>query len=277
MDYMGQERQSTAFNICAENLIVIHIYGFKEGACVAQVRQISNALDVLEFYAQVGRPAGLNELSEHFGWPRSSTFNVIDTLVERGFLYEPRTRAGFYPTPRWLSLSQEISTAEPLPDEVFELVRTVSEQMGETTWVAAPSGQNAIMLSVANSPQPIRYVAEPGKRVPIHATATGHALMSLMSPQQRESLLKRAMFVKYGSGTPLNAAEVENRITEGVERGWFVSASNFSPDLGGISMALPVFGRHLAFTVAGPMFRFEGNALRIAEAMRVAIDKIIPK
>lgn len=244
---------------------------------MAQVRQISNLLDVLEYFARAGKPAGLKELSEHFGWPRSSTFNVIDTLVERGFLYEPRPRAGFYPTPRWLSLAQEISAAEPLPDEVFELVRVLSEQLRETSWVAAPSGQNAIMLSVANSSQPIRYVAEPGKRVPIYATATGHALMSLMSSQQRESLLRRAAFEKYGPGTPLSAAEVEKRIEEGLSRGWFVSASNFSPDLGGVSMALPVHGRHLAVTVAGPLFRFEGHASRIAEAMRAAIDKIVKK
>jgi DNA-binding IclR family transcriptional regulator len=64
------------------------------------VRQAANVLDILEYFARTKKPATLAELADHFGWPRSSTFNLLTTLSEKGYLYEPRPRAGNYPTPR---------------------------------------------------------------------------------------------------------------------------------------------------------------------------------
>jgi len=79
------------------------------------VRQAANVLEIMEFFAQVRKPATLAEIADHFGWPRSSTFNLLATLSEKGYLYEPRPRAGFYPTPRWLAMARMISEVEPLP------------------------------------------------------------------------------------------------------------------------------------------------------------------
>lgn len=56
------------------------------------VKQVVNALELIEFFATHRRPATLAEISKHFGWPRSSTFNLLGTLANRGYLYEPRAR-----------------------------------------------------------------------------------------------------------------------------------------------------------------------------------------
>lgn len=242
---------------------------------MTRVRQISNMLDVLEYFAATGRPAGLKELAEHFGWPRSSTFNIIDTLVERGFLYEPRPRGGFYPTPRWLSLAQEIDAAEPLPRVLESMVHDLARDLDETTWIAAPTGQNAVILCVAASSQSVRYVAEPGKQLPLFATATGHALLSLLTPRQLEAALRHAAFHRYGPGTPMTVNEVKERIEAGRARGWFESASNFSPDLGGVSIPLSLDGRVYAITTAGPLFRFSHRTDAVAQAMQRAIATVV--
>ena len=59
-------------------------------------------------------------------------------------------------------------------------------ETGETIWVSAPSGLFAVFLDVAESPAAVRYAARPGKRVPIHVTATGQALMSQMPDRDRD-------------------------------------------------------------------------------------------
>ena len=59
------------------------------------VRQVENVLALLEFFAERQRPATLADVVEHTGWPRSSAFNLLSTLLDRGYLYEPRARAGY--------------------------------------------------------------------------------------------------------------------------------------------------------------------------------------
>lgn len=221
------------------------------------VKQAANVLDLLEYFARTGQPASLAEVSAHFGWPRSSTFNLIQTLVERGFLYEPRPRGGFYPTGRWLALAQDIAAAEPLPPAALALIRDLAEVSGETAWIAAASGQHAVLLSVIQSAHAIRYTADPGKRVPLHATASGQAIMSQMTPSQRAVVLRKAVFERFGDGTPMSVAEVEDSISAALRRGWFRSASAYSRDLGGVSVPLNLGGRIFSATVAGPLFRVE--------------------
>lgn len=221
------------------------------------VKQAANVLDLLEYFAREQKAASLADLSAHFGWPRSSTFNLIQTLVERGFLYEPKPRSGYYPTGRWLALAQAVAEAEPLPPSALALIRDLADATGETVWITAPSGQNAVLLSVIQSRQAVRYTAEPGKRVPIHATSSGQAIMSQMSASQKEAILRKAVFERFGPGTPMSVESVEQSIAVSLRRGSFRSASAFSRDLGGISVPLVLGGRIFSVTVAGPLFRIE--------------------
>src|SRR6185437_4328931 len=79
-----------------------------------RVRQIDNVLDLFEIYARERTPLTLTALSEALGIPKSSTFNVIETLVSRGFLYETKPRGGYYPTQRLLELARSMMDGDPL-------------------------------------------------------------------------------------------------------------------------------------------------------------------
>src|SRR4051812_47762089 len=116
------------------------------------VRQAANVLEIMEFFAQTRKPATLAEIADHFGWPRSSTFNLLATLSEKGYLYEPRPRAGFYPTPRWLAMARMISEVEPLPPWTHTLIADLSAETGETASIVAPAGVMAGFIGGGETP-----------------------------------------------------------------------------------------------------------------------------
>ncbi len=234
------------------------------------VKQAANVLDILEFFARVRRPATLSEIAQEFGWPRSSTFNMVGTLVERGFLYEPKPRAGYYPTPRWLSLARGISEAEPLPPSLHRLLLEVALATGETVHIAAPAGDRVVFLDVVESQSVIRYFAEVGKRLPIHATATGRAILAQYSPGERESVLGKIRFERYQPTSPMSIAAVEAEIAKGLNLGWFLGATEFTPDVLGLAVMLPIAGRPLSLAVAGPTFRMESRMGELGPLLRDA-------
>lgn len=235
------------------------------------VRQVANVLDLLEFFADCGKPASLAEVSQHFGWPRSSTFNLLSTLSRRGFLFEPEVRGRFYPTPRWLSLAQAIVAAEPLPESVLRLARDLNNRTGETVCIGAAAGTSVVFLEVIQSSARVRYAAEVGQRIPIHATASGHSIISQWSESRRSALLRKVVFERYGSGTPMSVEAVEDQIRAGLHRGWFRSASHYSVDLGGVSLPIVIEGRIYSVTVAGPLNRIEPIMPSLARDMHEAV------
>ncbi|WP_431562626.1 IclR family transcriptional regulator [Sphingopyxis sp.] len=219
------------------------------------VRQAANVLEILEYFAKRLRPATAAEMAEDLGWPRSSTFKLVATLASKGYLYEPRGRGCYYPSPRWLVLAEAVTQAQPLPEKIQRLARDVMHATGETVAIAAPAGIYATFVDVVESPQPVRYFAQVGDRVPIHATSAGRALLVQMPREERERLYRKIDFVRYSRTTPPNAAAVEIRLDEAAEMGWHQSNIEFTPDLAGIALPLPGGDRLLSVVVVGPVSR----------------------
>nr|WP_306155112.1 IclR family transcriptional regulator [Roseovarius sp. MMSF_3281] len=224
------------------------------------VKQVENLLGLLEFFAKRKTPATLADVVAHFGWPRSSAFNILSTLIENGYLYEPQARSGYYPTPRWLQIASAFTEGEPIPDHLLQAVSKLAATTGETVCISAASGMFAVFLDVIESPASIRYAATPGKRVPIHATASGQALLSQLSEHDLGVLLRKVNYERYGENTPMSADEVIAQIEAGRRRGWFQSASHYSPDLGGVAVPFVEGHRIFAVTVAGPLYRVSDKA-----------------
>ncbi|QEW25552.1 IclR family transcriptional regulator [Roseovarius indicus] len=225
------------------------------------VRRVEDVLELLEFYAEFQKPATISEVSQHFGWPRSSTFNILTTMSSRGYLYESGGKGQYYPTSRLFRVAQSINAGAPLPDAVISLLDELAEDTEETVFLAAPSGLQAVFLEVRQSPHRVRYFADVGGQIPLFATATGQAILSQLPERHVDSILRRVRFERYGPGTPMSIDEVMRSIRQSLRRGYFVSASNYSQDLGGVSVPLVIDGRAYAITVAGPLSRFEPRQL----------------
>jgi DNA-binding IclR family transcriptional regulator len=230
----------------------------------------------MEFFAERGRPATLAEISKYFDWPRSSTFNLLGTLLNRGYLYEPRAREGYYPSPSWLSLVQKIESAAPVPDELLNLVQVLAARTHETAVLGAISGMQAVFLAAVETQQAVRYTACVGKLVPLHATATGRALLSQLTDAERASILRRAVFERHTPTTLMSVEAVENEIALSVQRGYFEGVGEYTTDLGGIAVPLTFAQRHLAVLVAGPVERVHPRKEEIMQVMHEEIARCAP-
>ena len=238
------------------------------------VRQIENLLELLAFFEERQRPATLADVVSHFDWPRSSAFNILSTLSDKGYLYEPRARAGYYPTPRWSQLAAAFAQGEPISERLLRVIADLAAETSETVFISGPSGLHAVFLEVIESPASVRYAAKPGNRVPIHATASGHALLSQYPKNDLDILLRKVRYERFGSGTPTSSKEVLSQIEAGRRRGWFQSASHYSPDLGGVSVPVIEGSRVFGVTIAGPLFRVAAKAKHHSILLHQAINRI---
>jgi IclR family transcriptional regulator, acetate operon repressor len=256
------------------------------------VRQVAQVLDLLEYFVRVKKPSKLAEISASLGWPRSSTFNLLTTLAQRGFLFEPRPRAGYYPSPKWIQLLHDIPESEVLPEQLCNAADDVAKETGETVLVAAPAGTNAIYLHVVESSAGLRLSTSVGYLAPIHATAIGRALLAQYSSSERASLLKKVKYHKYHPRSPMSAEQVEAELKRAVARGWhenFIhswheidalgeqeSPSNYLPDQ--VAVALPVgfHGRRLSIGVGGPASRMRRHIPQIAAILKRALKRHLP-
>lgn len=237
------------------------------------VKQAANVVELLEFFADRRQPARLADISDALGWPRSSTHNLVGTLLDLGYLYEPLQRGGYYPSPRWRTVIDAIGEGDPLPEALPGLVRSIMEATGETTAVGSAIGGKVTLLEVAETDQPLRYFAGVGSTVPIHASSVGRAILAQMTPRERRALYKRLAFESYGPTTPTSADVVEEELAAARARGYHRSNSEFVADLAGVSLPLPLPTRRLAVVCAGPVTRCLHRRDEIARIMKDAFAR----
>lgn len=240
-----------------------------------QVKQIVNLFELLELFIRARQPLSVREMVDELGWPRSSTFNLVSTLVQLGYLYQPVSRGGYYPTSRWMDTARQLSEAQPLPESVHELLVDLMERTGETLVLAAPDGTEAVFLDVVESPEVIRYTASVGQRVPMHVTSAGRAILSQYAPAERAALLKRISSQPFASDVYLTPEAVEDDIKSHRAKGWFLNHADYVAGLGGVSVPFPFRNRRNAIALGAPLTRVVDRMEELGELLRDAVQTFL--
>ena len=153
-----------------------------------------------------------------------------------------------------------------------DLVDDVGRQTGETTAIGSISGLDAIFLHVCESRHPVRYFAQVGTKVPIHASSAGRALLSQLTAKERNLLYRKIVFDKFTTTTPLSIERIESDLAAARERGYHQSDSEYIPDLAGVAMEVPGQNKKLSLVVAGPTTRCLDRRPETARIMRAALQ-----
>jgi len=239
------------------------------------VKQINNLFSLMELFVREKRPLSVREIVDEFQWPRSSVFNIVTTLVDGGYLYQPIPRGGYYPSTKWMDLAQEVCDSQPLPKSVHELLVELAKETGETVLLAAPEGAEVVFLDVVESQQVIRFTASIGQRIPIHVTSAGQALLSLYNPSERAALLKRINYRRYETDAFMTPEAVEAELKSSQNRGWFINLAKFAPDLAGISVPFAFRNRRNAIVLGAPISRVQERVDTLGRLLADRVSRFI--
>ncbi len=221
----------------------------------------------MEFFVRAGKPLAVKDIVAEFGWPRSSVFNMVSTMVDEGYLYQPLPRGGYYPTSRWMDLARAVSESQPLPASVHTLLEELARESGETACLAIPEGTNMVFVDVVESSADIRFIARVGQRLPIHVASAGKAILAQYPPTELRATLGRITFQHYEQDSYMSAEEVEANLHAQASRGWYSNLGMYAPGVAGIAVPFPFGNRRNAIALGGPMSRLEDRCEELGELL----------
>jgi DNA-binding IclR family transcriptional regulator len=239
-----------------------------------RVKQIANLFSLMDFFVRSQKPLTMREIVEEFGWPRSSAFNIVTTLVELGYLYQPTARGGFSPTSKWSELAKDLANSQPLPESVHELLVDIMLKTGETVILAGGEGTMVVFLDIVESTAVIKFTGSIGERTPIHITSLGKAILSQHTSSERMALLRKVNFEGYPD-SKLNSAEaVERDILKSARQGWFVNVAD-EEGLLGIGVPFPFKNRRNAIAIGAPTSRAKKRVAELGTILRDSVQEFL--
>lgn len=146
---------------------------------------VGRALDILELLMRSEHPLTLRELTEALNLPRTTAFELVTTLVARGYAtkseHEP---ARFSLGLRTFQLGAAFANHLDYVELGRAASRELSERSAETSHVAVLDGSDVVYIARTESRQKVRMVSRLGSRLPAHATAVGKALLAQLTADQ---------------------------------------------------------------------------------------------
>ncbi len=148
------------------------------------VPSVHRAFRLLEILAESLNGLGISELARQTGWPKSSIYNILSTLAQDEFVVQDRRSGQYRMTFKLFTVSGAIVQRIDIREAAYPFLVELSEATGETINLGILDGFQAIYVDTIPGPSVIRVNTWPGKRLPIHRTALGKALVAELSQDE---------------------------------------------------------------------------------------------
>jgi len=229
---------------------------------------VERTLDFLELFADQKRQLSLSDISRLLKIPASSCHDVLQTLQDRGYIYELAPRAGYYPTRRLFDLARTITDHDPVALRADILLRSLRDTLDESVLLAKVAGLRATYLLTFEPSHPLRFLANVGDNVrSLYATSGGKAILSSLSTAELEGCLKSIVLKPLTKNTITSKTALRKDIEIGRSRGWFLNREESLDGVTTLSSPFAWNGSTYIITIAGPTSRIEPRLERMAKLL----------
>lgn len=227
----------------------------EEGTGVIQ--SVLNALRILEAIGEQ-QPVGVSQLSRHVGLPKSSVQRALRTLDRAGSIRPVEgDQTRWELTSKMLAVSLKAFGEYSLRDYAEPAMDELRRRTGETVHLVSLDGESGLVIHRLDSSQPVRAFVQVGSLSPLHATASGQAILAFLPRAQTEEIVSGNL-EKYTSETVTDAKIILKRLDLVRERGYAVNVGEWRREVASISAPILSFdGQAIAaMTISIPMNRY---------------------
>ena len=242
------------------------------------VKSAERVLEIFELLKDY--PDGLTskEIGDKLGYAASSTFNLVKTLSDEGYLLEnSNKRYGL--GAKLIQLGAYASSYLDLSKIADPVLKRLMEVLKETVFMAVLSDSDIVYIAKIDNYRSISTNARLGGRKPIYCTGLGKAFLTFMPEQQREKILEHINFVPYTQHTITDKKELLNQIRTFKKQGYAID--NEEIEVGLWCAAAPVYNSNgemeAAVSVSGPTERMKENREVIVKMLQSATMEISEK
>lgn len=224
-----------------------------------QVQSVNRALDILETLESFGGAMGVSRLAELVGLPLPTTHRIARTLVLRGYLRQLGDRR-YALGSRLVPLGTAASSR--MGDLAAPLLAEIADATGESVNLAALTGGKAEYVMQAPGRHAMRMFTEVGRRVPLHSTGVGKAMLSTFSDDAVRALVGIGPLSRQTSRTIVSVPTLVRDLRAVRERGYAIDDEEM--ELGVRCVAVAVRTESLlALSVSGPAPRMHDRQMTL--------------
>lgn len=214
---------------------------------------ITKALSLLNYFSERRAEIGLASFVRLTGRDKATVRRHLVELEKNGFLEQSPTSHSYRLGPAILRLSGVREISFPVGSVIAPIVDELAMELGELVHASLLQGSSMSTLYHAD-PQVhgTHVIFDAAELLPLHATASGLAMLAFGPPELREKSLSMQMG-RFTAHTVVALSDLEHMVDEAKTKGYSYSPQLFTNEIH--SFAMPVLGAdgYAVGTIAVPV------------------------
>lgn len=200
---------------------------------------VERALAMLEVVAQESGGLSNAEISRKLNIPKSSASYILRTLESQSYLTRDEESGKYRVGLKILSLSRGALSGIHVRGVALPIMRHLTQQTGLTCHLAILDGPDAVYIEKVEPEGFIRMDTWVGRRMRVHATSVGKALVAHIPQERLEEILRKSGMEKRTPKTITTLPRLLKELEKVRMRGYAVDDEE--NNLGARCVAAPIF------------------------------------
>jgi DNA-binding IclR family transcriptional regulator len=186
----------------------------------------------------------------------SAVHRILTALKRKGLVEQDPASERYQLSWGVLKLARALVNRDQLRTVALPHMTNLRDLTGETVTLYARSGFERICIEQVEGTHEIRYKAEIGRSLPLHAGASGLALLAQVAPDELDAFFAATKLDALSEDTITTRRALEQALADIRARGYSIASNDRVAGLAGLSA--PVFdgtGATAVITIAGPADR----------------------
>lgn len=224
------------------------------------VKSAERVLEIFELLKDYPEGLTSKEISVRLGYAGSSTFGLVKTLSEQGYLWEDEQKR-YMLGARLIQLGAYASSFLDSNKVAGQPLKKLMEKLQETVFMAVLSGEEIVYVAKVDNYRSISTNARLGGHKPIYCTGLGKTFLTFLPKEERDEIISRIKFAPITPNTITNREKLYEQLEIFEKQGYAID--NEEIEVGLWCASAPVFGSagkmEAAVSVSGPTARMLGN------------------
>jgi len=203
------------------------------------VQSIDRAFDILELLSKETRGVAITEIGRRLNLHKSTVHRLLSSLRDRGYAEKDAVSGNYKLGLRFVDLASLYLNSLELKTEASPFLHELTQMTGQTTFLAIKDGAEAVYIDKAETFDSLRRYTIIGKRVPLHASSLGKAMLSGCSDEEIERIYPDRDLLMLTKKTLPTIDDLMAEIRRIRDRGW--STDDEENERGTYCVGAPVF------------------------------------
>lgn len=184
------------------------------------VQSIDRAFDIIELLSQETRGLAMTEIGRRLNLNKSTVHRLLASVRERGYIEKDAETGNYKLGLGFIELASLYLNSLELKTEASPLLNTLTRLTGQTAFLAIMDGTEIVYIDKVETFDSLRRYTIIGKRLPMHTTSLGKAMLSGMSDEEIETLYPDKKLTAMTKKTITNFNALMAVIRQVRARGW---------------------------------------------------------